>query len=304
MITHKYRSLDVAVEGGLLRVAVWDPIEVVEGEVAPSVLAVHGITSSHLAWPLVVSELPGTRVIAPDLRGRGASRDIEGPAGLRAHAADLIAVLDALRVASLPVVGHSMGGFVAVVLARIAPERVSRLVLLDGGLPLDAPADLTPQQLVQAILGPTAERLSMRFESVDSYLDFWRRHPAFTDPFPPELETYFAYDLVPSGAQLRSATSLDIVTEDTIDLHTGSVLSEALDALDSRPGSVRFVSVPRGLRDESPGLYAPEHLQRMLQRYPVVRHAALQGLNHYTVLLSASGAAAVGEVLRAELAGA
>src|SRR5690606_16543776 len=126
------------------RVGVWDPIEVAAGEQAPDVLVVHGITASHLAWPFVVSQLPGKRVIAPDLRGRGSSSTLVGSAGMRAHAADLVAVLDALGAESVPVIGHSMGGFVAVVFAHVAPERVSQLVLVDGGLPLDAPADLAP----------------------------------------------------------------------------------------------------------------------------------------------------------------
>ncbi len=301
MITHRYRTVDVPVTGGALRVGVWDPIEVAEGATVPSALAVHGITSSHLAWPLVVSQLPGVRVIAPDLRGRGSSRDIDGPAGMRTHAADLLAVLDELGVSSLPVIGHSMGAFVAVVFAHLAPSRVERLVLVDGGLPLDAPAELEPRELVRAILGPTAERLSMRFASVAEYLDFWRAHPAFAQDWSPEVETYFAYDLVPAGEALRSATSLATTTEDTIDMNTGTVLGEALSALAEWGRPVAFASVPRGLRDETPGLYAPAHLGRMLERYPTVRHTALPELNHYTVVMSARGAAALGEVLRAEL---
>lgn len=302
MITHKYRTLDVPVAGGSMRVGVWDPIEVAEGAPVPSVLAVHGITSSHLVWPLLVSELPGTRVLAPDLRGRGSSRALAGPAGLRAHAADLVAVLDALGVEALPVIGHSMGGFVAVVLAHLAPERGSRLVLLDGGLPLDAPSGLSADDLVAAILGPTEERLSMRFASVAAYFDFWRGHPAFAEAWSPELETYLAYDLVPAGSELRPATSLAVTTEDTIDMNSGSVLSEALAALEGWGRPVLFVSVPRGLRDETPGLYPPAHLEAMLATRPWVRHLQLPDLNHYTVVLAAAGAAALGPVLRAELA--
>lgn len=301
MITHKYRTVDVPVAGGEMRVGVWDPIDVVEGAPVPDALMVHGITSSHLVWPLVVPELAGTRVIAPDLRGRGASNGLIGPAGLRAHAADLVAVLDAFGIAAVPVVGHSMGGFVAVVLAGEAPDRVERLVLVDGGLPLDTPAGLAPEQLVEAILGPTAERLSMTFSSVGDYLDFWRRQPAFAGDWSLELETYLAYDLLPVGKMLRSATSLQTTTKDTIDMNTGTVLHDALGTLGDWGRPAVFVSVPRGLRDETPGLYAPEHLARMLAERPCIRHVELPDLNHYTVVLGARGAAALGEVLRAEL---
>lgn len=301
MITHNYRTANVPVDGGELRVGVWDPIEIVEGAHVPSVLAVHGITSSHLAWPLVVAQLPGTRVIAPDLRGRGSSRDVAGPAGMRAHALDLIAVLDHFCLAEVPVVGHSMGAFVAASLAHIAPDRVARLVLVDGGLPLEAAADLAPEQLVQAILGATAERLSMQFASVDAYLEFWRAHPAFTGEWTPELEQYFAYDLVPAGTQLQSATSLLVTTDDTIDMNTGTLLTDALAGLEAWGRPVAFVTVPRGLQDETPGLYAPDRLGALLERYPTVRHIELADLNHYTVVLGVAGASALGEVLRAEL---
>jgi len=305
MITHKYRSVDVPVAGGAMRVGVWDPIEVVEGAPVPDVLAIHGVTSSHLAWPFVVAQLPGVRVIAPDLRGRASSRDLEGPAGMRAHAADLVAVLDAFGIDALPVVGHSMGAFVAVVLSHFAPERVARLVLVDGGMPLDAPPGLAPELLVQAILGPTAERLSMRFDSVSDYLDFWRPHPAFADGWSDEVETYFAYDLVPAGEQLRPATSLATTTEDTIDMNTGTALSEAfgsLAQLSAEAKPVLLVTVPRGLQNETPGLYAPEYLAGVLEHFVAVRHVALSDFNHYTVVMGAAGAAALGEVLRAELA--
>jgi pimeloyl-ACP methyl ester carboxylesterase len=197
-----------------------------------------------------------------------------------------------------------MGGFVSVALAHLAPERVSRLVLVDGGLPLDAPAGLSPEQLVAAILGPTAERLSMRFATVAEYFDFWRGHPAFAGAWSPELETYLAYDLVPAGRALRPATSLETVTEDTIDMNSGPALPDALAALDGPAAGgppVLFVSVPRGLRDETPGLYPRAHLERMLAARPSVRHVRLDGLNHYTVVLAAEGAAALGAVLRAEL---
>ena len=301
MITHKYRTVDVPVAGGLMRVGVWDPIEVAAGEWVPDVLVVHGITASHLAWPFVVSQLPGRRVIAPDLRGRGSSSTLVGSAGMRAHAADLVAVLDALGAESVPVIGHSMGGFVAVVFAHFAPERGAQLVLVDGGLPLDAPADLAPEQLVQAILGPTAQRLSMTFESVSAYLDFWRAHPAIGPAWSSEVATYFAYDLVPTEGGLRSATSLTTTTEDTIDMNTGSALPEALEALGRCDKPVVFVSVPRGLQNETPGLYAPEYLERALAKCPVVRHGPLPDLNHYTVVMGEVGAAALGEVLRAEL---
>ena len=139
MNTHTHRTIDVPVRGGSLRVGVFEPAGATPDTELVTILAIHGVTSSHLAWLYLANELPDVRIIAPDLRGRGGSNTLEGPAGMRTHATDLIAVLDALNIASLPVTGHSMGGFVALVLAHRAPHRVSRLLLGGGGLFLATP---------------------------------------------------------------------------------------------------------------------------------------------------------------------
>src|SRR5690606_38633065 len=134
----RYRAEEVPVRGGSMHVGVWDP----EGDPAgaPTVVAVHGITSSHVAWPLLAAAMPDVRVVAPDLRGRGRSRDLPGPYGMPSHADDVAAVLEHLGVERAVAVGHSMGGFVSLVLADRHPGRVSALVLVDGGLPLLPPA--------------------------------------------------------------------------------------------------------------------------------------------------------------------
>jgi pimeloyl-ACP methyl ester carboxylesterase len=266
---------------------------------APTILAIHGVTSSHLAWPFLVEHLPGVRVIAPDLRGRGASNALTGPAGMAAHAADMVAVLDAFELDSVPVVGHSMGGFVAVVLAHRHPDRVRQLVLIDGGLPLDVPAGVEPDQLVSIILGPTVERLSKRWTSADEYTEaFWRHHPAFEADWSEDLERYIAYDLVPDGDGFRAATSYQTTVEDTIDLNLGSALPEALAELIL---PTLFITVPRGLQNETPGLYPAAHREKLLAEHPDIRHRHLDGLNHYTVVMSDRGASVLAPLVQAEI---
>jgi len=291
---HRYRTVDVPVRGGELRVGVWD----VPDADAPTVVLVHGITSSHLAWQFVVDALPGVRVIAPDLRGRGGSNGLAGPAGMRSHADDLEAVFASLDIAPTLVVGHSMGAFVSVAFAHLYPARVTRLLLIDGGLPLAAPEGLTTDELVAAILGPTAARLSLRFADAGAYLDFWRAHPAFASDWSPELERYLAYDLVRDGDAYRPATSYETTADDTVDLNTGTLMPEALAAL-RHPAAL--VTVPRGLQNEEPGLYPVDHLAALLAAYPAVGHSRWEGYNHYTVIMSASGGAAVADLIRREL---
>lgn len=289
----RYRTVDVAVAGGDLRVGVWDA----PSDAVPTVLLIHGVTASHLSWPFVAERLPDARVIAPDLRGRGRSNEVTGRAGLVAHARDLIAVLDALDVERAVVVGHSMGAFVALVLGDLYPDRVSRVVLVDGGLPLDLPAGLSTDDVIRYVLGPTAERLAMRFATIDDYLDFWRAHPAFARDWTPELEAYLAYDLVGEEPALRPATSYATLEEDSIDQNTGTAI---LDALTTLRHPTVLLTAERGLLDQLPALYAADRIPALLSAYPRLEHVAVPDVNHYTIALSARGADAVAVVVNAQ----
>lgn len=100
------------------------------------VLALHGVTGHGERWRVLADALPGLRVLGVDLRGHGRS-PWTPPWGIEQHVADVLATMDALGLDRVPVLGHSFGGAVAVHLARTAPHRVERLVLLDPALGLD-----------------------------------------------------------------------------------------------------------------------------------------------------------------------
>lgn len=106
----------------------------------PAVLAVHGVTGHGLRFRPLSDALPRLRWVAPDLRGHGRS-PWTPPWNLEQHTADALSVLDALGIERAAVVGHSFGGAIAARLARAAPERVTRLVLLDPAHGLD-PQDM------------------------------------------------------------------------------------------------------------------------------------------------------------------
>ncbi|MPV36404.1 alpha/beta fold hydrolase [Georgenia subflava] len=300
MSTLTYSQLDVAVDGGLLHAGVWEPAAVADDATVPTVLAVHGITATHQAWNFLPPALPGVRVVAPDLRGRGRSNALAGPYGMGRHADDLAALLRQTSAGPVVVVGHSMGGFASVVLAHRHPELVSALLLVDGGLPLDVPTDLDPDVVMQAVLGPAAERLSMTFPDPEAYRDFWRGHPAFVGQWSERLGTYFDYDLEAVDGVWRPSSRLPAVTGDQRELVTGESLLPALDGL-SVP--THFLRAPRGLQDGDP-LYAPEHVARWSQRLPSLTTADVPDVNHYTIVMSTAGAGAVAEKITNVLEGA
>lgn len=102
------------------------------GSGAP-VLFLHGFPFDRTLWDGQVAALPaGWRALAPDLRGFGASRDPgREPLTMAQHAADMVALLDQLRIERAVVCGLSMGGYIALAMLRIAPERLRALVLCD-----------------------------------------------------------------------------------------------------------------------------------------------------------------------------
>lgn len=283
-------SRDVAVAGGTLHAGCWTGP-------GPTVLAVHGITANHLSWLAVAAAVPQLTVLAPDLRGRGASADLPGPYGFAAHVADLVAVLDAYGLDRVVVAGHSMGAFVAVALAGRHPERVSRLVLVDGGLPLGEPAAPgTPAPDIQAALGPAGARLAMTFPSADAYRQFWREHPAFGPMWGPAVQAYLDYDLVGEPPRLRSSCRAAAVAVDGAELVDHAATAAALRRVEV---PVTFLRAERGLLDAPPALYPEAAAARWFADRRQVRDVSVSDTNHYSILLAPPAAAAVGAAITA-----
>lgn len=100
----------------------------------PAVLFIHGLLGSHEHWtPLMQALAPERRLIAPDLFGHGASAKPVGDYSLGSHAATLRDLLDRLGISEVTLVGHSLGGGIAMQFAYLFPERVTRLVLVSSG---------------------------------------------------------------------------------------------------------------------------------------------------------------------------
>ncbi|MBK5231987.1 MAG: alpha/beta hydrolase [Thermoleophilia bacterium] len=103
------------------------------GEGPPLVL-IHGITSSSRTWKSVMPRLAEKYdVIAPDLLGHGRSAKPKGDYSLGAYASGIRDLLVALEVPKATIVGHSLGGGIALQYAYQFPDRVGRLVLVDTG---------------------------------------------------------------------------------------------------------------------------------------------------------------------------
>jgi pimeloyl-ACP methyl ester carboxylesterase len=106
----------------------------------PVILLLHGFPDTHIVWRKQVPVLAsaGFRVLAPDLRGYGRT---DAPPHVLDYTldkvrADILGLLDALRIDKVHLVGHDWGGLVGWQLAAMVPQRIERFVALSTGHPM------------------------------------------------------------------------------------------------------------------------------------------------------------------------
>lgn len=110
-----------------------------EGQ-GPSLLFVHGFPLCRGTWSKQVEAFRAIyRVIAPDLRGLGESEATVGPISMSRYAEDLHALVNHLNTGSVILIGHSMGGYVALAFAKAYPQALRGLVLVGTKVGADTP---------------------------------------------------------------------------------------------------------------------------------------------------------------------
>ena len=254
-------------------------------------LAIHGISSQRKLWNWLRAQRPGLSLIAPDLRGRGDSVGVSGPSSVAQHAADLIAVLDHLGLDAVPVCGMSMGGFVAVELATTYPDRVTDLILVDGGFPMATPPGLTPEA-VPVIFRDRLARLDRDWPSVEDYTRFFVEQTApLLDPADPLLLDYLAHDLAGSRVRLNA----DALIQDATDIFFGSSKWQQLTV------PTRLLTAQWSTGPDSPPAYPPAAIAEFRDALgppgPLVSVQTVAGVDHAASIMSPAGGQATAELL-------
>ncbi|MEI2777851.1 MAG: alpha/beta hydrolase [Tetrasphaera sp.] len=286
------RALRVPVDRGELIATLFN-----DGAAGAPVVAIHGITANHRSWVGLAEQLDAP-ILAVDLRGRGGSRSLPPPYTLVQHADDVGAAIAHAQLPPAVVVGHSMGAFVATRLAERHPGQVAATVLVDGGLPLPPPPPGVTVTLEQA-LGPVVDRLRMTFPDRAAYRDFYRQHPALGPYWNPQIEAYVDYDLVEVDGQLRPSPNLEAVATNFAELDGSGGYAEALEQIASPRV---LLTCPRGLFDETPGLYSGEWLAHWRARLPDLAVAEVPDTNHFTIVFGPQ-VRAVADAVRSLTAG-
>src|SRR5437763_14774477 len=203
------------------------------GSGRPVVVALHGLASNRATWN-VVGRLLGDDVtlLALDLRGRGDSRDAGPPYGIRQHIADVLAAADLVGAQSFVVVGSSMGCYLGAALARLHPERVRALLLVDALLPRPMPAgvDIDAALAEDPVVGGAVGRIeTTAADTVEMYRDTWRSNPAFagTGIDDDVIVAFSDADMNPVGPPFRPGIRPESIVADGRELRLDADVADA-----------------------------------------------------------------------------
>jgi pimeloyl-ACP methyl ester carboxylesterase len=178
-----------------------------------------------------------------------------------------------------------MGAYIATAFAGAHPDRVSALVLVDGGLAVPSSFGEDADEIIEPMVDAALEHARPTYASADEYVAAWRAHPAFADDWTDDVDRYARYDVAGEPGAVRSVVSEAAVRADIVDLTLDERARTGVERVDA---PITLLTAPRGLRNDYALLpkmlvdaFAATHPRAMVERIPDV--------NHYTVLLGGRG---------------
>lgn len=182
-----------------------------------AVVLLHGFGGSHAVWNDVAPALAtGARVLAYDLPGHGHSLDFPNAGPVKLAAAAVLADLAARRIRRFHLVGHSMGGAVATLMALLEPEKVASLTLI-------APGGFGPE-----INGPLLRRFAAAADSTEIRASLAAMAVPQSPPSDRGVETLVGLRARPG----QTRKLVEIAAAITRDDRQGVIPRERLDLLD------------------------------------------------------------------------
>ncbi len=248
-----------------------------------TIILVHGLTANVRYWDAVAERLVDQyHVIALDIRGRGDSDKPEsGYYDQWQYAQDVKQILDILKIDKVIFAGHSMGAQIGVIFANQYPERLSRLILVDGGLSFTR----EHRDKIYKGLKPAFARLGKQYADFQTYLAEAKKGPYYKDDWNKYVARYYWYDVfhnldgtvIPKTAKYAIFPKVKSRPLDLGKLYSGIKVPALL--LQSPYGFI--------IGAERIPLVIPEKGRQFVLGLPIgSRYVTIEGANHYNIVLT------------------
>jgi 3-oxoadipate enol-lactonase len=249
---------------------------------APLVLCIPGLSANLKSFTFLCERIAGDRLqaVVLDLRGRGKSEvTAAGTYGWPSHARDVFAAADALGVKSFSIIGHSMGGAVAMAAAAQDSGRLDRVVLVDiAG---------TPDATSLAPINVSVDRLGQVYPSAEFYIEAVK-NLRLIDPWSSYWDRYFLYELGPVEGGVRARSDKNAVMED----YKYGQAQEWYPLWRSLTMPVLLVRASREIMPGMGYIVSQADRERFPREVPTATVADVDA-NHYTVITSDESVAAI-----------
>jgi pimeloyl-ACP methyl ester carboxylesterase len=256
-------------DGVEIQLALWDGKR-------ENVLCIHGLTANCRCWDTIISKLiPQFRVLAMDLRGRGLSDKPPKGYSVAQHVQDVHCLLEDQGLERVTLMGHSLGAYVCLAFAAQYPERVKKLILLDGAGHLSR----SRWDKIELAIKPSLDRLEQVFPSYEAYTAPLKLAP-FLQPWTKAVDAYFRYEIEEADGGVRSRTPVSAIREESTNIRHFDGLS--LYPKISCP--VLILRASEGILTRDDVVLPEDVAETMVRDIPDVRRVDVAGTNHYSIL--------------------
>jgi pimeloyl-ACP methyl ester carboxylesterase len=261
------RHRRVSLEQPGMHLSVWDRGQAKDQARDPTrdgCILLHGFGDGAYVWdPFMASAALGRRAIAIDLRGHGDSTwDPAGRYGVEQHATDVLQIIDALELRKYVIVGHSLGGAVAIRLAARRPEAVDSLLIVDYG------PNLNPEGAARV---RSDFRESQRvWTSVAQYAEWLCEHR-------PLARRSALLEIAASALRPQSDGSFRLKADPALDLIVDDVEAQSAEVWGLLRSITTPITVIRGLGS---AVLSPNVVREMTRVLPNVRAVTVSNAGH------------------------
>jgi len=256
-------------DGLEIQLAIW------EGK-GDNILCIHGLSANCRCWDRIISGLaPEFRVLAMDLRGRGHSDKPPTGYSIDQHARDVQGVLEDQDLETITLMGHSLGAYVSLAFAARYPDRVKKLILVDGAGHLSH----SRWDKIEQAIKPSVDRLRQVFPSYEAYTATLKQAP-FLQPWTGFLENYFRYEIEEAEGGVRARTPAGPIREEGSNIRRfdASLMYPKIAC------PVLILRATEGILSEEDMVLPADVAIQMVQEMADAKSVDLAGMNHYSII--------------------